>query len=157
MPGSGKTTIGELLSDALNKELVDLDVLIEEYSGLHHKNILETKGYEELLQIEEELVLNLSLTNKIFAPSGSIIYSKKAMEKIKKETFVIYLNLDKEILRKRLDDPSHRKGIVGLKEHGFDRLFEIRSALYSKYSDRTIDIKKESKEELEQIILNSLL
>jgi shikimate kinase len=144
MPGSGKSTIGKRLAKELNKDFADLDLLIEIETGKPHQKILTTQGSNFFLELEEKIVLNLSLRNKVFAPSGSIIYSEPAMEKIINETIVIYLKIDKKILKKRLG-VIKKRGIVGLEKYGFDKLFELRSALYEQYADVTIDTFKLTK------------
>ncbi len=156
MPGSGKSTIGKALARTLRKEFIDLDLLIKKTAGKSHKSVLLENGDEAFLLIEEKIVMGLSLQNKVFAPSGSIIYCDKAMIKIKNETFVIYLKVEKETLKKRLGKLSHGRGIVGLEKHGFDKLFEIRADLYEKYADTKIDIKNQSREDVSQQILQLL-
>jgi shikimate kinase len=145
MPGSGKSTIGKRLAKELNKDYADLDLLIEIETGRPHQQVLATQGSDAFLELEEKIVLNLSLKNKVFATSGSIIYSGPAMEKIINETIVFYLKIDKKILENRLGNLVKKRGIVGLEEHGFDKLFELRSALYEKYADITIDTFKLTK------------
>ncbi len=152
MPGSGKSTIGKRLAKKLNTEYLDLDVLIYQKTDINDMDYFKKYGEKEFLRLEEKIALDLSLKDKVFAPGGSIVYSKKAMDKIKKETFVIYLKIDKKILKKRLSKIKVRK-IVGLEEHGFDNLFDIRAGLYEKYADATLDIKDQDREDILRQIL----
>lgn len=155
MPGAGKSTIGKRLARELNKEFIDLDVLITKAAGFHYKNFPTKHAEETFLVLEEKLALELSLQNKIFAPGGSIVYSKKTMEKAQDETVVIYLKIEKEILRKRLEIVEDR-AIVGLREHGFDKLFASRAFLYQEYADMTIDVGSQSGKTIAAQILKSL-
>lgn len=156
MPGSGKSTIGKRLAKTLNREYIDLDALIENETGKHHSEVLLQKGADAFLQLEEEIVLGLTLYEKVFAPSGSIIYSESAMMKIQDESKIFYLKVGKELLSKRLENLIQNRGIVGLEEHGFDKLYEIRSRLYEKYADVIIDTGRLTKGQAEQAILEKL-
>lgn len=147
MPGAGKTAVGQKLAQKLGLVFVDLDNLIFERMGKTVNDFLRGHGEKEFLELQQNLVLNLSLENKIFAPGGSIIYSDSAMGKIKGETYVIFLNVPLSILKKRREKDS--KGIVGLKKQKLGFLFDERLALYKKYADLTIDVGDESIEQIE--------
>ncbi|HUZ92799.1 MAG TPA: shikimate kinase, partial [Candidatus Paceibacterota bacterium] len=88
MPGSGKSTIGKLLSKRLSFRFIDLDLFIKEKGGESHDTIANVQGESALLGLEEKYALALDLDRAVFSPGGSIIYSKKAMEKLRKETAV---------------------------------------------------------------------
>src|SRR6266567_2951058 len=137
MPGSGKSTLGKLLAVDLNLRFLDLDQLITETLGMPINVSIATHGEEAFLALEEKLTLQLALHNVLLSPGGSIVYQTKAMEKIRRETTVIYLHVPKTILKKRLTDNGNR-GIIGLDKYGFDGLFALRKPLYEQYADMTI-------------------
>ena len=155
MPYSGKSTIGKLLADNLSFEFLDLDLLIENTVSRAPQEYIETEGERKFLDLEERLALAQDLSTKIFSPGGSIIYSKKAMDKIKRETVVVYLNIPLENLRKRITNLETR-GIIGLDRLGFDNLFHERSPLYEKCADLVISINNEDEIEIKQKILELL-
>ena len=63
MMGSGKSTIGYLLSKSTNLKHVDIDKLIEKETGLKIYDIFEKKGEEYFRNLEEKITLKL-LKNK---------------------------------------------------------------------------------------------
>jgi shikimate kinase len=132
MPSSGKSATGKALKDKLKCAYVDLDILIFEKEGIHHHQILKEKG-------EKKYTLELDFDNLIFAPPGSIIFSESAMEKIKKESFVIYLNVSEEEIKRRLGDNLYKDGIIGLETKGLNNVICERVPLYEKYADLCID------------------
>ncbi len=78
MPGSGESTIGKLLAEKFNFEFIDCDKHIEQKEKMILQQIIDTKGDDKFLQIEEKRILELlPLKNYVLAPGGSIIYSKK--------------------------------------------------------------------------------
>lgn len=56
LPGSGKSTIGRRLSQALGVTLLDTDVAIEQQAGRSVADIFATDGEQEFRRIEEEVV-----------------------------------------------------------------------------------------------------
>ena len=142
MPTSGKSTVGKILAKKLGWDFIDLDDLIKEKTGKSYDEILEQEGGEKLLEFENKFTLELDFGNSkkgiIFSPGGSIIYSPKAIKKIKNETRVIYIELPFHEIEKRLKERSIKGGIVGLKEKGLKKLFEERSLAYIKIADDSI-------------------
>lgn len=139
MPTSGKSTIGKILAKKLGWDLVDLDDLIKARTGKSYNETLERDGDKKLLELENQFVLELNFGNGlVFSPGGSIIYSLEAMEKIKNETRVIYIELPMREIEKRLEGRLIKGGIVGLKEKGLKKLFEERDLVYRKFADDII-------------------
>jgi shikimate kinase len=57
------------------------------------QEIIETKEDKIFCKIEEKWILELlPLKNCIFAPGGSVIYSKKLMTNLRKNSFIIFLD-----------------------------------------------------------------
>ena len=57
--GSGKSTIGRLLSDVLSRSFVDLDRYIEEKYGMSISQMFARDGEESFRKKEEDAVLSL--------------------------------------------------------------------------------------------------
>jgi shikimate kinase len=146
MAGSGKSATGEIIAKLLNLRYVDLDKLIFETENITHHEYMEKNGEEALSLLENKLTLGLNFKNLVFAPPGSIIYSPSAMEKIKKDSTVVYLKTDPETIEKRLGDKLYKNGILGLKEKGLKKLMEERAVYYEKYADFTFNSKKQTKQ-----------
>ena len=130
MPGAGKSTIGKKLAKKLKFKFVDLDILIKDKDGKSHTSVLEGQGEKKLLSLESQYTLALNLEKTVFSPGGSIVYSPVAMEKLRNETTIIYLDLPISIIKKRLGKNINQRGIVGLAEKGLDGLFSERTPLY---------------------------
>lgn len=139
MPGSGKSTIGRLLARRLKVRFIDLDELIHEKEKKSHSQILKENGEKELLKLEEIYTLGLDFSSLVFSPGGSIVYSPKAMEKIKKESKIIYLELPFSEIKNRLGRHAATRGIVRLTEKGLKGLFEERTPLYQSFAYHIIN------------------
>lgn len=156
MPSAGKSVTGKILAKKLNCKYIDLDILILEKEGISHHQILKEKGDEALEKLEEKYTLELDFENLIFAPGGSMIFSPKAMEKIKSESFVIHLGVGKKEIERRLGKDLYTNGIVGLEEEGLDSIILERAPLYQKYADMYLDTDSLSKEEVVEEILKKI-
>ncbi len=150
MPTSGKSTIGKLVADKLGWDFIDLDDLIKEKSGKSYDEILEKDGEKKLLNLENQYTLEINFEGSdiIFSPGGSLIYSAEAMEKVAKETKIIYIELPLKEIEIRLGLRPVKGGIVGLKEKGLKKLFEERDVAYRKFADHIIKADNLSEEEL---------
>lgn len=155
MPGSGKTTIGKLLAIDLGLKFLDLDELIKKQTSIFHNEYLEKYGNDGLVKLEEKITITLDLTDKLFSPGGSIVYSHKAMRKIKIQTTVVLFEVPLEILTKRITKLDTR-GIVGLKKYGFKQLYKLRMPLYKKYADITLSISNEKPDVVKKLLLQKL-
>ena len=112
-------------------------------------------GDEEFLKFEEKTILDLDVQNCVIAPGGSIIYSQKAINHLKRNSIIIFLDLSLEVLKSRTKDVDKR-GIVYLKRKSYEELFNERLALYRKYSDITIKIDNLTIEQVIQRISQNL-
>ena len=57
MPGSGKSTVGVVLAKTLGMDFVDVDLLICRREDCTLQEILDRRGLDAFLQVEEETVL----------------------------------------------------------------------------------------------------
>lgn len=156
MPSSGKSVTGKILTQKLNCNYVDLDILIQEKEGMHHHQILKEKGENTLKNLEEKYTLELDFEDLIFAPPGSIIFSENAMKKIKENSFVIYLGVNEKEIKRRLGENLYKDGIIGLETKGLNQIILERTPLYQKYSDLFIDTNNLNKEEVVKEVLEKI-
>ena len=138
MSGAGKSTLGVLLAKALGKRFLDTDLLIQEREGLLLQELLDRRGIDDFLAIEEDVVSGLRAENTVIATGGSVIYSEKAMERLKETGKVVFLFVDFEELASRLFNITTR-GIVYKGSADLRSVYEERLPLYEKYADLRID------------------
>jgi shikimate kinase len=138
MPGAGKSTVGVLLAKALKRPFIDTDLLIQQKEDSYLQDILETRGLEEFIRIEEQTILGLELDNYIIATGGSVVYSKNSIEHLKETGILVFLNIRLYQLDHRLKNISTR-GIVLRNGQTIKELYKVRYPLYKKYADIEID------------------
>ncbi len=138
MPGVGKSTIGVILAKIIGYNFIDADLLIQESQNMLLKDIIEKKGVDGFIDIEDKVNASIDAKKTIIATGGSVVYGKNAMRHLKNIGTVIYLKLDLEALKARLNDISGR-GVVLKNNQSIDELYIERTKLYEEYADITID------------------
>lgn len=138
MPGAGKSTVGVILAKVLGMNFIDSDLLIQKREGMLLKDIIEKKGLEEYLAIENKVNRNISAYNTVIATGGSVIYCSEAMEHFCDTARVVYIRLSYNTIKKRLGDIKQR-GVVLREGQTLLDLYCERCPLYEKYAHIIID------------------
>jgi shikimate kinase len=136
MPGSGKSTIGAGLAAKLGRSFVDTDSIIQQTEKMVLKDIVNERGLDTFLKIQELHILNLKVKDSVIATGGSVIYSSNSINHLKKDGVIVYLKLEIDELIERLE-PGRR--FARSKEQSFIDLYMERLPLYDRFSDITVD------------------
>ncbi len=128
--GSGKSTIGILLSEYLGWEFVDLDKVIEEKEGMKIKDIFAVKGEDYFRNLEIKTLKDiLSKEKVVVATGGGLGARREAMEIMKANGFVVWLDISFEEFMKRCGkDPNRPLLKKGRGE--LEKLFNERRKVY---------------------------
>jgi shikimate kinase len=153
MMGSGKSAIGKILANKLNYNFIDVDKMIEIDAGKTIKKIFEEDGEQYFRDLEEKITINiLELKETIVSLGGGAIINKNIRGSIKKNSYNIYLNVNIDILTKRLQNSKTRPLIYkkNLKKE-LVNLIGIREKFYRK-ADLIVKNEKNIIETTENII-----
>jgi shikimate kinase len=153
MMGSGKSAIGKILANKLNYNFIDVDKMIEIDAGKTIKKIFEEDGEQYFRDLEEKKTINiLELKETIVSLGGGAIINKNIRGSIKKNSYNIYLNVNIDILMKRLQNSKTRPLIYkkNLKKELIN-LIGIREKFYRK-ADLIVKNEKNIIETTENII-----
>jgi shikimate kinase len=134
MAGAGKSTVGAALAGVIGFDFIDLDDYIRLKEGCSIQAIIDTRGEDRLLALEERYMFEIDLKRRVIAPGGSVIYCPSLMSYLKQQAVLVYLDESFENLETRLKNALSR-GIVGLKSKSLREIFEERSPLYCAYAD----------------------
>ncbi|MBE6463881.1 MAG: shikimate kinase [Eggerthellaceae bacterium] len=141
MPGAGKSTLGIVLAKIMNKSFIDADLIIQNQCDKTLQKIIDSLGPDGFIEVENQILSEITAENTIIATGGSAVYSEAAMNHLKTIGTVVYLKISYETLVARLSDFSERgvvlKGGMGM---SMRELYDERRPLYEKYADVTIDV-----------------
>ena len=140
MAGVGKSFIGQELARVLHYGFIDIDEMIEKKFNRTLQEIVDHFGEQRFLKIEEQAILDLGdIDHCVISPGGSAVYSIKAMEFLRNNSLMIFLDASFESIKHRVHNESTR-GIIGLKNRKLKDLYLERRPLYQKYSEITVTL-----------------
>ena len=137
MPGCGKSTCGVLAAKALCMDFFDTDLILQKNEKMPLQEIINKKGNDYFGEAEERAICAFSFQNAVVATGGSVVYSKKAMEHLKENAFIVYLKISLETMERRISNMESR-GILLRRGETLEEMFCERESLYERYADRTI-------------------
>ena len=137
MAGAGKSTIGKQLAKLLDFNFLDGDLIIEERINQSIQSFLDQHGGKEFTKIEEEVLLSINFDKTILATGGSAVLSDNAMQFLRKESEVIFLDVTYENISKRILNLSER-GLVREPNQSLQETYDERLSLYRKYADHIV-------------------
>ena len=154
MMGSGKTSIGLLISKKLNLEFYDIDQIIEKELEMSISDIFEKKGEKFFRDIEEKTTLKI-LKKKwiVVSLGGGAFINKKIREEILKNHLSFWLNWNSKTLIQRIKKNIKRPIALKSSTSELIDLIKKRSKVYSK-SKYKINCEKLSKNEIVNEIIN---
>lgn len=148
MPGCGKSTIGKVLSERLNKSFCDVDKYIEETTKQSILDIFKS-GEPHFRAIEEKAIEVISCNiNQVISAGGGVVVTENNIINLKKNGVIIFINRPLENIISDIDMESRP-----LLKEGIDKLektYKNRIHLYKGYSD--FEILNDST--LEDVILD---
>lgn len=108
MPCSGKSTVGRMLADALKREFIDTDAVIEEKYG-DITQIFEKQGEEDFRQMESEVIAEVSARNSIvIATGGGAVLKGQNIDRLKSNGKIFFIDRPLEDLIPTADRPLAR-------------------------------------------------
>lgn len=104
--GSGKSTIGRLLSSELKLNFIDSDKVIEERAGANIPWIFDVEGEEGFRDREETIIGELTEEDGlVLATGGGVVMREANRQALRSRGFVIYLqtSVDQQVERTQRD------------------------------------------------------
>lgn len=148
MPSAGKTTIGKLLSEKLNKEFIDLDDVVVSKAHMSIPEIFAQSGEAGFRKLESMVAYELStMNNVIIGTGGGTIKNKINMDYLRLNGIVFFIDRDLDKLIS--NDPnrplsSSKQALVNLRKE--------RYPLYQKYSNVVIYNNEKIEDAVQEII-----
>lgn len=132
MPGSGKSTIGKLLSEKTGREYVDTDEMIVEKEGRSIPEIFASDGEEYFRNVEESCVRKAcKRMGLVIATGGGAIKRENNRNAMKENSIIVFL--DREISNLATDSRP-----LSSSEEKLKIMYEERFLLYKSLADYTV-------------------
>ena len=154
--GSGKTTIGKILSSRLKYQFFDTDEEIKKKLGMSISSIFDKQGESGFRIIESQILEELSIKSKSIISTGGGIVLMKENRVIMKNGTCIYLKIDFEEQLKRLANSDDRPLVSKNFDGSIEKTNAAREPFFLDLADIVIDTSNLNKNEVTQQILSSL-
>ena len=133
MMGSGKTSIGSIVSKQLNIDFIDIDKEIEKKIGMTISQIFENKGEKYFREIEELTTLKfLKKSKTVISLGGGAFLNNKIKKEVLDNHISFWLNWDIKTLFNRIKDSKKRPVALNTPKNVLIDLMKKRSIVYSK-------------------------
>ena len=149
LSGSGKTTIGTLLTELLpDYKFIDTDKIIVKLERRSINDIFAIDGEGYFRDLETKVANGVSTSeNQVISTGGGIILRQENMDALRSNGVIFYLKTAPETLIKRLEGDSSRPLLkTDDVKAKLEKMLEIRGKLYEK-ADITVETDNLSAEE----------
>jgi shikimate kinase len=154
--GAGKSTVGRLIADRLDRPLIDSDIVIWRSTGMSAADIADDFGIERLHEIEG-VVLRRCLARSngaVITAAASVVDAPDVVSRLRNgREFVALLTASPKECARRTDSGAHRRPVL---EEERERLFEQRIPEYRRAADIEIDTTSLDALEVAELVVNAL-
>ena len=132
MMGSGKSSIGNLVSKKLDIPFIDIDNLIVENTGMSIAEIFEIRGEGYFRNLEEKITLKcLKKIKNVVSLGGGGFINDKIRKEILSNHFSFWLNWDESTLIRRIKGSTKRPLAFKSTDREIRTIIKNRSKIYS--------------------------
>lgn len=137
MPGSGKTTIGKIVAEALGREFYDTDVEFVKENG-EIADYFKSNGEKAFRDKESDIVSDLGSKNGlVIATGGGAILRPENVKHLKENGLVIFLDRDVEKIVPTSDRP------LGSDRNAIQKRYDERYPVYCSVADIKVDSNRD--------------
>lgn len=107
--GTGKSSVGRTVAEALHFDIVDTDSVIESDCGLTIEQIFAQQGEAVFRRMESDLVQKLSQRRRtVIITGGGLAANQENLDRLKSFALVVCLWASPETIWKRVQTQTHR-------------------------------------------------
>ena len=133
MMGSGKSTVGYLLSKRIKLDFIDIDNVIEDKAGMSIFKIFEVMGEDYFRDLEEKISNSiLKTSNRVVSLGGGAFINKNIRKEILNNHFSFWLNCNEEVLLKRIRVNKNRPLAHKSTDEEIKEIIKKRNKIYAK-------------------------
>ncbi len=143
--GTGKTAVGKALSEKLNKEFVEMDALIEQKAKKPIPDIFQQDGEVTFRELEINIAKDVAQRkNLVIACGGGIVLNKINIDRLRKESIIVYLTASPEVILRRVSGGKEIRPLLDVADPTSEirELLKFRKPFYEQAADVQIDTSK---------------
>ena len=153
MMGSGKSSIGSMVSKKLNLNFFDTDQLIENDQKMKISKIFEIKGEAFFRDIEKNITLNILKNKKgVIALGGGAFITRAIKTEVLENHLSFWLDWDTDTIINRIKNSKKRPLAFNSSRNKLLEIIKKRSLVYSKALYK-INCENYTKQEIAKLIV----
>lgn len=156
MMGSGKSTVGRLVAERLQRPLLDSDVLVEERTGRSVREIFADDGEEAFRTIESQVLIDALASDEpsVIAAAGGVVLHESNREALRTcDARVVWLMADPDILLARVRNGMHRPLLDDDPATTLQRMWTEREPLYREVADAIVSVDQRTITDVVEAVL----
>jgi len=154
--GSGKSSVGRILSSRLDRPLFDSDEMIEDSSGCSIREIWETSGESAFRDLETHALsetLAFSEPSVVATGGGVVLREVNRRMLTESESHVVWLKINFEGLVERIRNGRHRPLLDDDPETKLRTIADEREPLYREVADAIVSADNRSQLEVAKAVI----
>ena len=156
MMGSGKTSIGFLVSKKLKLDFYDVDHYIENKLKMKISDIFRKKGEKFFREYEERITLDLlKIKGIVVSLGGGAFLNKNIRNEVLKNHTSFWLNIKDDILIQRIKKSAKRPLAYNVSNSDLQNMIKSRNKYYSKAQNK-IECNNNTKKEIVDKVLDTI-
>ncbi|MEY3169076.1 MAG: hypothetical protein RL421_319 [Actinomycetota bacterium] len=156
-PGAGKSTIGKILAQKMQRDFIDTDHLIEETTGKKIADIFLIDGEVEFRRIERDVVLaSIKKEGYVISLGGGSVLDSEVETALSKMAEVIFLDVSISNAAPRVGFNRERPLLLGNPRQQWISLMEKRRPIYERIATRRISTDNRKAHEVVEELLPEL-
>ena len=143
--GTGKTAVGQALAGKLDKKFIELDPLIKRKAGKSIPEIFKQNGEIAFRELEIEVTKEVAeRKNVVIACGGGVVLNKINIDRLRKESLIVYLTASPKIILKRTSNDAEERPLLKVANPTLtiQGLLKFRKPFYERAADIKINTSK---------------
>lgn len=143
--GVGKTVVGKVLAEKLNRKFVELDSLIERKADKSIPDIFQEDGEIAFRELEIEVTKEVSQKERmIIACGGGIVLNQINSDRLRQKSVIVYLTASPEVILKRILRSGTERPLLKTPDKALEirDLLKLREPFYERAADIKINTSK---------------
>ena len=157
--GTGKTAVGQLLAEKLDRRFIELDSLIEQKAGKSIPQIFEQDGEIAFRELEIEATKEVATHKKaVIACGGGIVLNQINVDRLRENAVVVYLTASPGVILRRVAGEAGQRPLLKVENPDLTvkEMLAFRRPFYQRAADITISTSKLSSSAVAEKIIEKL-
>ena len=157
--GVGKTAVGQVLAEKLDRKFFEMDLLIEQKAGKSIPEIFQQDGEIAFRELEIEVTKEIAREKySVIACGGGIVLNKINIDRLREGAVVVYLTASPRVILKRVSSEEGQRPLLEVDNPSLAirELLKFRKPFYERAADIIVNTSKLDINAVVELIIEKL-